>query len=902
MGNLCCAARVAPANIFTAGDLDDISHQLELFFERVVPRTPRGTLDVKRCEREAVRAAVDQANANVAKRYQEAYDAYALRNGAVLPVAEKFCRTCATLTTEFSPIQPPKCAIPDGSDVDVLIKMASENGEALHAALRPTIMKGGGAYHPGPRKKAQRIVEKARSDYDGDVSRVVDVERATGVFDSLDALNSTLLLLHRLATEGLLSIRRCKDAFFVHKQPSGYRDVKLFVEVSGTGFIGELQLNLRRILQIKDVAHKIYDVERALEDEEALRRAIVGLDIESEQVLRLVTDDGPSVLDTFGSVDALETALTKALPRGCEVANVYVGTGHANVCLGVTDAKALAELRDDVVLGSKFEDVLNNQISSGRVRVDRGAFMECYARTMMRFGRLTPHQREKLEAVRSASVAVLLAPAGGGKTFLAIQRAVEVLNEDRDATVLFVARNEALALFFCKWLVVASRKSAEHVVERVHVLVAPFSSGPRCVNVEMAGSRRRLVFGDSRVDATTYALIVVDEAHHLVGDSLLRSELAELGAAQSSLLFLGDASQATAAMRRPEDIARSLVDLSQDLGVVEATLSEVVRSTKRIVAGATAFQLEAGRKAETLTHGASAGPPLVARIFTLSEDDDKGKIYAREVVEALAAIRRQLVDLEDLNDRVAVVGPDEAFIEKLRKPLDRALGGFELVDAATASAALPRCDTEARDGSKQWLVVDTVENMDGLERLVVICVGLDQIIDRGAGVLETRSRVYRAMTRAQLAVAVVNEVLPGGWLEFLGRVELNTDGDFDDATERENRAETAADDVVDAVVEEASVPVRDSVVDGDGAQQASSNDAVDAPVAEKAAADAEVATPSEAEPMKVLQSIWDASAVATASRGDLRFMPFFELDPSKFVVLRTLEGHSNAVRHAASTL
>ena len=33
-------------------------------------------------------------------------------------------------------------------------------------------------------------------------------------------------------------------------------------------------------------------------------------------------------------------------------------------------------------------------------------------------------------------------------------------------------------------------------------------------------------------------------------------------------------------------------------------------------------------------------------------------------------------------------------------------------------------------------------------------------------------------------------------------------------------------------------------------------------------------TPSEAEPMKVLQSIADASAVATASRGDLRFMPF----------------------------
>ncbi len=166
------------------------------------------------------------------------------------------------------------------------------------------------------------------------------------------------------------------------------------------------------------------------------------------------------------------------------------------------------------------------------------------------------------------------------------------------------------------------------------------------------------------------------------------------------------------------------------------------------------------------------------------------------------------------------------------------------------------------------------------------------------------------MTRAQLAVAVVNEALPGGWLEFLGRVELD-DKMFDDAAERENRAETAADDVVGAVVEETSAPVAthgDATAvskasaaparGSDGAQQASPNDAVDAPVADKAMADADAAaTPSEAEPMKVLQSIWDASAVATASRGDLRFMPFSGgVDLSKLAELRTLEGHSNTVR------
>ena len=91
MGNLCCcAARVSPTNVFTVGEIDDISHQLELFFERVVPRTPRGTLDVKHYDREEVRKAVSKANANVAKCYQEAFNEYTLRDGAALPVADKF--------------------------------------------------------------------------------------------------------------------------------------------------------------------------------------------------------------------------------------------------------------------------------------------------------------------------------------------------------------------------------------------------------------------------------------------------------------------------------------------------------------------------------------------------------------------------------------------------------------------------------------------------------------------------------------------------------------------------------------------------------------------------------------------------------------------------------------------
>ncbi len=45
-----------------------------------------------------------------------------------------------------------------------------------------------------------------------------------------------------------------------------------------------------------------------------------------------------------------------------------------------------------------------------------------------------------------------------------------------------------------------------------------------------------------------------------------------------------------------EEAAVFRLDLPQDCEVAVAMLSEVVRSTKRIVSGAAAFQLEAGRK------------------------------------------------------------------------------------------------------------------------------------------------------------------------------------------------------------------------------------------------------------------------------------------------------------------
>ncbi|KAH8052729.1 hypothetical protein JL722_9860 [Aureococcus anophagefferens] len=242
-------------------------------------------------------------------------------------------------------------------------------------------------------------------------------------------------------------------------------------------------------------------------------------------------------------------------------------------------------------------------VPAAALRVDRGAFLDCYARLATRLSALTPHQREKLDAVR-ARVAVLTAPAGGGKTFVAIQLARE-------------------------------------------------------------SSRRRRARGFSSCDDDG-----VDRGPRAVG-------------------------------REPP----------VETVVETVALTEVVRSTKRIVAGAKAFQLEAGRKADTRSHHSeSAGPPLEARLFDVVGDE--AACYAREVVAAIESIRRQLHGV-DLDDR--------------------------------------------------------------------------------------------------LAVAVVNRRVPGGWLEFLGRLELTEGAGFDEERAKFDRLETAADEVVASCAGEPAAAVAPKV-------------------------------------------------------------------------------------------
>jgi len=99
----------------------------------------------------------------------------------------------------------------------------------------------------------------------------------------------------------------------------------------------------------------------------------------------------------------------------------------------------------------------------------------------MQFTDLTPHQLSRYNEILPADFALLLAPAGGGKTFVAIQRMVDVLQDGQD--MLFASRNLPLVLFVVNWLVHACKKDPENVVGHVQVMFdgsyGNFSDGPR---------------------------------------------------------------------------------------------------------------------------------------------------------------------------------------------------------------------------------------------------------------------------------------------------------------------------------------------------------------------------------------------------------------------------------------
>jgi hypothetical protein len=254
-----------------------------------------------------------------------------------------------------------------------------------------------------------------------------------------------------------------------------------------------------------------------------------------------------------------------------------------------------------------------------------------------------------------------------------------------------------------------------------------------------------------------------------------------------------------------------------------------------------------------------------------------------------------------IDNNLAIVGPNREFVRKLKSalPLDELEAVVRSrVRLVSAVEAAEREFMELFDpvvkGDEQWIVVDSLSNIDGLERPAVIAVGMDTIrIGSVDGMVASRSDIYRAVTRANVLVIVVNELIKGGWLEWLSRVQITADAKFDGVQEQgrlgqgvaaqerlEQMQEEVAESKEEAKLEEDGYSnfenyEQDSLVQA-GKQQGSSNTSTPSD-SSSTNNNSKIATNSDtSQPVHVpiVQSVWDTCGnTVEAGVGELQFMP-----------------------------
>jgi hypothetical protein len=307
------------------------------------------------------------------------------------------------------------------------------------------------------------------------------------------------------------------------------------------------------------------------------------------------------------------------------------------------------------------------------------------------------------------------------------------------------------------------------------------------------GNFNNVLESSSRKPSRAYNLVVCDEAHNIFKDEELSISLRPfLSADVSQMIFLSDISQSNGQERY----------YPQERNMHIVVLEEVVRCTERLMTGAKVYQLLEGETNNTRCVHGVVGPPISSFLFQIPKEafvgsDEFFMVYANKTAQAITEkIRGRFPNLS-LDNRLAILIPDEQFKDGLRPHLQQclermtALGAFELIDAVTASCVINRSrNIKPKKTDKQRIVYDSIGAFDGLERLIVVVVGMDRAhsADSHDG-LEVRSQIYRALTRAHMLVCIVNEHVKGGWMEFLGVVSFDSKCDLQAEAKRiDNRA------------------------------------------------------------------------------------------------------------------
>ncbi|CAE7354175.1 PUB13, partial [Symbiodinium necroappetens] len=365
-------------------------------------------------------------------------------------------------------------------------------------------------------------------------------------------------------------------------------------------------------------------------------------------------------LDCFGDAK-LRGILMECLPH---IDVLDIGTHRLRPDLVALRAKlhiksigTLHKLRNRI-LNDDLERDINAHLADPRweVEVSKSHFVEMYDASLRALDKLTCHQRERLSVIRGSDMVHLSAPAGAGKTFVAVERVIDALNPGADEPaprVLYVAATVELIYYFVQWLAVRIR-SQKKDLELLSALVVLFKPYKNLLRLRMPVLQE----GDIEFEAVVmthdknskFDLLVIDESHNMYQDGVDRGILDDLHG--SKRLLLSDNAQSSA-------VTATFPEME------EVQLTEVVRSTKQIVLGAASFQVNA----EAAVPVGTEGPPVKSFIFNASKDEDERmKHYAQRVMDAILHVDSVYSGVS-LHKRLALLVPDGQFLTKLKKAL-----------------------------------------------------------------------------------------------------------------------------------------------------------------------------------------------------------------------------------------
>ncbi|CAK9009130.1 unnamed protein product [Durusdinium trenchii] len=447
----------------------------------------------------------------------------------------------------------------------------------------------------------------------------------------------------------------------------------------------------------------------------------------------------------------------------------HLRDGTPSLMFQVTTEKVqIAQALRNKVLSGALDLALSKKHSAfAKIHVDQSDFLERYEKSLLTLSKLTDHQEQKLQNLKQLGENLhLTAPAGCGKTFVAIQYALDELkldDENSSGQMLFVSPHISLGLYFVRWLAVRHSTLTElsiHdamnlIMKRIVLLQKPYED---LVTLQIEGNKIIQNKGE-KVHTQDFLLAVFDECHELVREGF--GHILDKINAKKKLL-LSDQSQC------------SSLNLDEKYpGYRKESLSEIVRSTRRLVKGASAFQI--GETQEVSSIGPD-GPALKTFIFEKSEEDDVN-MYCDYTLNALSHLIKVYPGLRSLHGRLALLVPDQHFLEQIKVRLQEQLKvrfrhkRFHLVSFEESLSFVP---TKFVEGQEELILLDTIDNARGHEHLMVVCIALDEEIQGKAAEVDltTRAKLYVGITRAQHLAIVVNKYIAGGWLEFLATLKF----------------------------------------------------------------------------------------------------------------------------------